>query len=315
MSDAADISVVVPAFNAAETIERALASIAAQTLQPREVIVVDDGSDDATLQVLAAYQGLPDGTSLTVLSQNRAGAGAARNRAVAAATGEYIAFLDADDDWLPGHLEAGMKLLAAGGYTVVAHNEWIVEDGIERLNDSARRVRERADPFVAIYCKGCISTSTVVTRRAAVQAAGGFDPDLVNGQDVDLWLAMLRGADASFAIAEEPLGRYYLRAGSINTHTARRFRFFLKIARRWSRDVALRPHGGLGPLAFRMAAVHYGALQGFMAAGQWLRAMGVCLRLPIELLMTLRYRFAAPVYVRPDFLAGLANGREAETTS
>src|SRR5689334_21096641 len=94
------ISVVVPAYNAARTLPATAASIRAQTLQPLEVIVVDDGSADDTVAVAHAL-GLP---GLRVVSQANAGHAAARNTGVAEARGRYVAFVDADDLWLPDKL-------------------------------------------------------------------------------------------------------------------------------------------------------------------------------------------------------------------
>src|SRR5689334_16148853 len=115
----------MPAYRAAGTIARALHSIAQQTMKPRAVVVVDDGSDDGT--VAAANVPLGD-IALTIITQAHAGAGAARNRALAAATTEYVAFLDADDEWLPEKLAVSLTHISRGPYTFVAH-DMLVESG------------------------------------------------------------------------------------------------------------------------------------------------------------------------------------------
>jgi glycosyltransferase involved in cell wall biosynthesis len=93
------VSVVIPAYNAASVLPRAIESVLGQTSRPEEVIVVDDGSTDNTAQVATQY-----GPSITYIRQDNAGASAARNRGIAEATGEWIAFLDSDDEWLPPKL-------------------------------------------------------------------------------------------------------------------------------------------------------------------------------------------------------------------
>ena len=299
---ASEVSVIVPAYHAADTIERALRSVVGQTLVPMEVVVVDDGSTDATFDAAEACRDLLAPIDLKVIRQENAGAGAARNRAIENASGKYLAFLDADDDWLSEHLEKSLRRLDEDGLTLCAHNEWLVTDGVESLNDSARRIAERPDPVVSVYRKGCISTSTVVTHRAAVLAAGGFDPTLTNGQDVDLWLAIISHPGATITVFDEPLSRYYRRPGSIDTHIARRFRFFLQIARRWSGEIARRRYGGLSALWFRMAAIHYAALRGLLSTGQVGPALIICLRLPLNIADVTIRRFAAPLYERPNFL-------------
>lgn len=94
------ISAVIPAYNRASTVGRAIDSVLAQSFPVREVIVVDDGSDDETASVVSAY-----GHSVRLIQQPNLGASLARNRGVEEARGEWIAFLDSDDYWLPGHLE------------------------------------------------------------------------------------------------------------------------------------------------------------------------------------------------------------------
>lgn len=299
----ADISVIVPAHNAADTIARALESVAGQTLLPAEVVVVDDGSTDGTWAAIEACRDMLAPVRLVAERQPQSGAGAARNRALMLATGAYVAFLDADDDWLPEHLAHDMERLQAGGLTLVAHNEWIVEGERRWLNDAARRAAERPDPVVSLYCKGCVSTSTVLARRDAVVAAGGFDPALLNGQDVDLWLAILTRPGARFEVSPEALGTYRLRPGSINTHIARRYRFFMQIAWRWAPAIAARPRGGVRAVVFRVAAIHYAAMRGFVAAGDWTAAVGVCFRAPFNLLKALMLRFTVRPVPRGDYLA------------
>src|SRR5690349_17735421 len=97
-------SVIIPAFNAAATVGRAIDSAVSQTLPPVEVIVVDDGSRDDTFSAASKFGG-----NVKVIRQTNAGPGAARNRAVSESTGEWLAFLDADDSWLPHKMERQFK--------------------------------------------------------------------------------------------------------------------------------------------------------------------------------------------------------------
>ena len=169
----ADVSVIVPAHAAAETIGRALASIASQRMPPKEVIVVVDGSEDPTFEAANAWVDRLGDIALTVLKQEHAGAGAARNRAIAQATGTYLAFLDADDEWLPEKLENTLAHIVGTDKVLVSHNVRVVTNGGETVFDCARHFDpEAADQFVAMYRRGFISTSTVVARRDAVQRAG-----------------------------------------------------------------------------------------------------------------------------------------------
>jgi glycosyltransferase involved in cell wall biosynthesis len=280
--DLAPVSVIVPAYRAAKTIERALKSIAGQTLLPREVVVVDDGSDDATAATAQACETMLNPISLTVISQPSGGAGAARNRGILAASQSILAFLDADDEWLPDHLKDSLDHMSASGCTLTAHNEWLVDGDQEWLNDSISRLREWSDPFVSIYRKGCISTSTVVVGRDAVIDAGGFDSSLLNGQDVDLWLAILSAPSARLVGFEKPLSRYFISPEGINAKTARRLHFFLKIANRWAPEIAKRPSGGMRALWFRISAIHLEAVRSFVKSGSYGHAAWACLCFPFS---------------------------------
>ena len=200
---------------------------------------------------------------LKVINQAHKGAGAARNRAVAEASPLVLAFLDADDEWLPEKLEHSMARMEGGNYVLVAHNGWIVEDGRQVLNDCARRFGEGPDPFVALYRKGYLDTCTVLARRHAVLGAGGFDETLANAQDFELWLAMLREPGAEFLVFDQALSRYHITPGGIMSHTARRLACCLEIAGRYAPDLKARPGSALGGLWFRVLAVHHEAVRAY----------------------------------------------------
>src|SRR5262245_50985738 len=106
-----DVSVIIPLYNKATTVERTLASIDAQTIRDFEVIVVDDGSTDGSADLIAAW---PE-PRIRLIRQENAGPGAARNKGLAEANGRYVAFLDADDEWLPEFLEHSLHLLESYG--------------------------------------------------------------------------------------------------------------------------------------------------------------------------------------------------------
>lgn len=281
---AADVTVIVPAYRAADTVGRALASIAVQTLSPRAVVVVDDGSPDDTFARAEAMRSHLAGIELKVIRQDNAGAGAARNRALAEATTPYVAFLDADDEWLPQKLERSMARMAEGDYVLIAHDSVEIRDGHETRLDCAARFRAYEDaPFVGLYRRGFIDTSTVVARRDAIMAAGGFDTTLANGQDFALWLAVLAKPGARFLVFDEVLSRYHVTAGSIMSHVERRRRCCMAIARRFA--PALREHPGspLASLWFRTIAVHREAAVAHLARRDWAQALRACALTPVSL--------------------------------
>ena len=217
----ANISVIIPAYRAAATIERALKSIEGQTLFPTEIIIVDDGSEDGTFEAAEACRTKLEGIDLKIIRQTNLGAGAARNKAIETAHCKFVAFLDADDEWLPEKLELSLARLQSGNHQLIAHNGWIQEDGKETHLDIAARFRAAgSDPFHGLYRRGFISTSSVMAKRDAVLNAGGFDESLAVGQDFDLWLKMLGKPGASFEVFDQALTRYHITPGSITSQAA-----------------------------------------------------------------------------------------------
>ncbi len=305
LDEFADVSVVMPAYNAAATVERALASIAAQSVKPKEVIVVDDGSADDTVARVAAMAGRMNGVSLRLFRQRNLGAGAARNRAVAVATGHWLAFLDSDDEWLPAKLERSLAVSEAGDLIMSSHNLFNVSPAGETLNDSrARWLRNPDDPYRTLFLRGFISSSTVLVRRDAVVAAGGFDVTLRSAQDYELWLAVLAKAGKRFETFADPLLRYTLAPDGITSRIDRKVACSLAILRRHMGVLKQLPGPVLAPVLLRLLIIHYEAVQGYRARGETLAALGQVLRLPLRAAEML-LRLPVATGERPDFLAQL----------
>ncbi|MDA1090640.1 MAG: glycosyltransferase family 2 protein [Proteobacteria bacterium] len=283
MAKTADVSVIVAAYQANATIARTLASIAGQTLKPKEVVIVDDGSTDATFEAANAASANMNGIELRVFrSEGNLGAGAARNRAIEEATGTYLAFLDADDEWMAEKLERSMAHMESGDYVLVGH-DYVTEDGPP--HHCEQRFLESGDAFVNLYRKGYIASSSVVVRRGAVIAAGGFDPGLRNAQDFDLWLALTRGPDSHFLVFGDALLRYHPGPGGIMSHTQRRLECCLTIAQRYIPDLKRRPGSALMSLWFRVIALHLEAVQAYGVLGNILGILWAAGKCPFSLLI------------------------------
>jgi glycosyltransferase involved in cell wall biosynthesis len=184
------VSVIIPAFRAAEYIGATLDSVFQQSYHAIEVIVVNDGSPDTPqlTQALAPWR-----ERIVYLEQENAGAGAARNAALTRARGELVAFLDADDRWLPGFLESQVRFLEAHpGCDMVYANARITGDtplAGRTFMDTAPSTGPVT--FHSLLAQQCtVITSSVVARRAVIAEAGGFDASLRRGQDFDLWLRL-----------------------------------------------------------------------------------------------------------------------------
>jgi glycosyltransferase involved in cell wall biosynthesis len=200
MSDGAPrISAVIPAYNAASFIRRALQSVLAQTLPAWEIIVVDDGSKDGTADFVA--QNFP---SVRVFRQQNAGPGAARNHGVREASGEWIGLLDADDMWLPEKLERQAPFLSDPRVAIVHATHVGPDNAPDRVT------------FDRLWQRNCISNSSVLVRRAAWESVGGCDEDrsVISVEDYNLWLR-IAAAGGEIVTCREDLIVYICEAGHL----------------------------------------------------------------------------------------------------
>ena len=191
-----DISVIIPAFNRAHTLPKALDSVLSQTLKPREIIVVDDGSTDETNAVLADYPGL------CIISQDNRGVSAARNVGIEKAGGEWLAFLDSDDEWLKEKLEKQWDAICIDD-KLICHTEEIWIRNGQRVNPMKKHKK-----FGGIIYERClplcvISPSSVMIHRSVFKDVGVFDESLEVCEDYDLWLRIC--AKYSVLFIDEPL--------------------------------------------------------------------------------------------------------------
>lgn len=216
------VSVLIPAYNADRFIGAALACVAAQTHADWELIVVEDGSHDATESLVRAFAATvsPRAVRYENLGENR-GVAAARNRLLDLARGDAVAFLDADDLWLPGHLAGLVAQLSAGHALVLSAIErWDIDAG---RSLGLYRPREHAlrHPRQALFRRSFIETSSCVALpRATVEHTGRFDETLRIGEDRDYWFRAL-ARNGTVGLSSEPTCRYSKHAGSSMAATRR----------------------------------------------------------------------------------------------
>ena len=180
------VAVIIPTYNRAAVLGRAINSALGQDVDGCEIVVVDDGSTDTTDAVLAKYAGAP----VRLIRQANRGPAAARNAGVRETDAPWIAFLDSDDEWLGGKLAAQLaQATAAGAAWAVCGHETITPDGrrVERpwpLPGTALELQRQ------LLANEAIATDTVLIRRAAFERCGGFDQRLATAEDVDLYLRL-----------------------------------------------------------------------------------------------------------------------------
>jgi glycosyltransferase involved in cell wall biosynthesis len=183
------VSIVIPALNSAATLVQALASVQGQDVSDWEAIIVDDGSTDSTASI-ANLHALHDGRVRCVPGPCR-GTSAARNTGIARARGEFIAFLDADDLWLPHKLRMHLCHLARAPQVGVSFDRvlFITEEGRPTGTYSTRRVH-RVPPHEFLYENPACTSSTLVIRREALVQSGGFDEGMRCAEDLELLMRM-----------------------------------------------------------------------------------------------------------------------------
>lgn len=219
------VSVVVPLYNKAATVIRTLDSIAAQTFTDFEVLAINDGSPANDAELARAH---PD-PRIRVIDQPNAGPGAARNRGIREAQGEWVAFLDADDVWLPDYLSSQFALCETNPFaTVVAcgYNEYPQAQSTEALwrsrglRDGAFRLTPETPALEAVHLLAFLSPCTTMARRDVLLQYGGFyEHNCRYAEDAWLWLQVL--LNEPLALRLEPHVNVHFEASGLSNNRAR----------------------------------------------------------------------------------------------
>jgi glycosyltransferase involved in cell wall biosynthesis len=216
------VSVIIPLYNKAPYIDRALDSAVAQTFRDFEVIVVDDGSTDEGARLVEEYG---DGR-VRLLRQSNAGPGAARNRGIAEARGEFLAFLDADDEWTPDFLSECIRLLDEHGGEVAAvstgyfeYPQGVSPEAMWRkrgVNEGLQIVTAETKPALFVHMLAFMQPNTTVAREAAVRRWGGYyERDrCLYAEDAYLWLKVLLNERVVFDM--RPLAVRHVEASALS---------------------------------------------------------------------------------------------------
>ena len=221
------VSVIIPCYNGADELPRAIDSALAQRGCEVEVIVVNDGSKDNSRQVIDAY-----GDRIRGIHQSNSGLAATRNNGIKAATGDWIAFLDHDDYWQPEKLSLQLEAARRTGFDVVYTNakNFGDVDRVAELRSNPDDMPE-GDLFQQLLLDNFIVVSSVMIRRSTLLAIGGFDATLGVVEDWDLWLK-LSAQGTLFAAVPDAVTMYQWRPGSLSKNYDRMRQTRLQIIRR-----------------------------------------------------------------------------------
>jgi len=214
--DMPEVSVIIPVYNGEKYLSEAIESVIAQTYSDWEIIAVNDGSTDASLEILRNYeQQLP--SKMHVINQENYGISIARNRAIARAKGEYIAFLDCDDLWLPEKLEKQVEFFDSNKEPGLIYSDCYVIDGDGNVKENTYTERTkpfRGNLFHELLYNNFIPTSTATSRREVLDKVGLFNPRFRVSQDYDLWLRIAETYPVDFI--DKPLAKYRFRHEGIS---------------------------------------------------------------------------------------------------
>ncbi len=210
MNHKTTVTIVIPTYNHADYLQKALTSVLQQTFTDWEAIIVNNYSDDNTEEIVKSFN---EPRFHLENFHNNGIIAAARNYAIKLAKGEYIAFLDSDDEWFPKKLEECLAVIDDSSADAVCHAErWIGANGYTR--DVLYGPEHRATYRSLLYNGNAISTSAVVVRRSVLEKVGAFseEPEMVTAEDYDLWIKIAKSG-THFIFLPTVLGIYRIHPG------------------------------------------------------------------------------------------------------
>ena len=228
------ITVVIPTYNSENFITKTLETVFSQTYNNYEVIVSDDGSTDNTVGVVKSFfLKYPDREKKLLINKHE-GPGAARNKGIEIASGDWVSFLDSDDLWDHNKLERVVKhVLDNEGTDLVCHSLVAIEGPKEVLMDPSKYFNNKIDPFLSIYRENCLHTSALTIKKNILYQAGLFDNILPSAQDYDLWLRLGMINKIKMGFIEESLSKHIVREGNISSNVERRLQCMLEISQKY----------------------------------------------------------------------------------
>jgi len=234
------VSVIVPAYNTAAYIAETMDSVFAQTFTDFEVIVINDGSPDTEK---LERELLPYLERLVYLKQENQGPAVARNLGIHHAKGEYIAFLDSDDWWLPEYLAEQVKLLEETPSAVMACSDTQLFGDSPFAGQSFWQIYPPEVPVTfesLLISNSAIVTSCAVARRQAIQDAGLFDKDFIGPEDFDLWMRLAHRC-GEIVLLRKALGRRRIHPGALTAADAKLQSDIVRVLRKLDRTLSLTP--------------------------------------------------------------------------
>lgn len=282
------ISIIIPAYNSAKFLPETIESILKQSYRSYEIIIVDDCSTDNTNEVLK-----PFGKNIRYIrSKKNSGAAITRNRGIELAQGEFIAFLDADDIWLPDKLEQNIECFEADKEVAFVFSQHVNLRDEKSMAKLAKTNLPSGNIFKKLYCRqNFVLTSTVIVRKEVFDKVGLFDDKLPNCQDWDLFLR-IAFYFKSKAI-NKPLVQYRLIADSLSKNRVNVLKYQKIVIDKIYNEFKEKAHGVSNRVYKKRLADHYAKLGRYYLRQKMKSKAKECLRESLKYnpfsLRTLRY--------------------------
>jgi glycosyltransferase involved in cell wall biosynthesis len=231
------VSVIIPTHNRARLVARAIESVLNQTYKHLEIIVVDDASTDNTKEVIAGYD---DPRISYLLNERNIKAPASRNRGIKIAKGQYISFLDDDDELLPQKIEKQVsKFLEAKKNVGVVYCGYcfVTADSGDTLNATYPKYKGNVYSEMLLSC--LMASHTLLIKKESFEMAGLFDEDLPSCQDWDMWIRLSKITDFDFI--PEALAKVYVHGSQISTDLSAKIRARTAILQKYEKELEQNP--------------------------------------------------------------------------
>jgi glycosyltransferase involved in cell wall biosynthesis len=227
------VSVIIPTYNHAHLIKKALESLILQSHHNWEAIVVNNFSQDNTLEVIASFN---DSRIRVINFHNNGSIAASRNVGIRDAKAEYIAFLDSDDYWYPHKLEKCLAKLISENADLCVNSEMIIFND-RPIKPITCGTKEQLSYFNLLFRGNCISTSSVLMKKKCIDQVGNFneDPEMITAEDYDLWLRLAR-SKCKFVGVDEILGGHLLHASNSSSFVEKHHNAILKVIEIYFKD-------------------------------------------------------------------------------
>ena len=249
MSNSYMVSIVIPVFNAAATLQRTIESVLSQTHKSIEVLIIDDWSSDQSVVIAEAYAAKDARVKLLRTSCNSGGPARPRNLGVVQSNGDFIAFCDSDDVWHPEKIEIQLRAIERYGVDVLGSKTltFADTDSLAFGSFSGSDIAVEFQSLRMMQRRNRLSNSSVLMTKVAAITVGEFneDRDFVAIEDYDLWLRCLWPAKMRIGIIRLPLTYYLRRTDSISSNKLMMFRKFIRVHRHFNARSKHQPGHGV----------------------------------------------------------------------